>query len=104
MPRIVNAAGCCVALQGFLGTTPCAVDPGDTVWVVVSAVLVLGMMPALAFFEAGLLREKNTVSVNAAPSQRRQRTLHPFYNAHAHPPALLHPVTTTRMRRQRNAH
>jgi hypothetical protein len=29
---------------------------GDTTWVLVSTILVLGMMPALAFFEAGLLR------------------------------------------------
>lgn len=29
----------------------------------VSAVLILGMMPALAFFEAGLLRAKNSLSI-----------------------------------------
>jgi hypothetical protein len=32
---------------------PCHIDDGDTAWVLVSTVLVLGMMPALAFFEAG---------------------------------------------------
>lgn len=35
----------------------------DTAWVLLCAVLVLGMMPALALFEAGLLRRKNTLSI-----------------------------------------
>ncbi|KAL6073060.1 Ammonium transporter [Balamuthia mandrillaris] len=39
------------------------IDTGDTTWVMVCTVLVLGMMPALAFFEAGLLRAKNTLSI-----------------------------------------
>eukprot|EP01132_Coremiostelium_polycephalum_P004192 gene4192-5247_t len=39
------------------------VDTGDTTWVLLSTILVLGMMPALAFFEAGLLRSKNTLSI-----------------------------------------
>lgn len=39
------------------------IEPGDTAWVLMSTVLVLGMMPALSFFEAGLLRSKNTVSI-----------------------------------------
>jgi Amt family ammonium transporter len=39
------------------------IDPGDTAWVLLSFILVLGMMPALAFFEAGLLRSKNTLSL-----------------------------------------
>lgn len=39
------------------------VDTGDTTWVLISAVLVLGMLPALAFFEAGLLRAKNSLSL-----------------------------------------
>lgn len=38
-------------------------DAGDTTWVLISSVLVLGMMPALAFFEAGMLRSKNTLSL-----------------------------------------
>ncbi|EGC31727.1 ammonium transport protein A [Dictyostelium purpureum] len=38
-------------------------DPGNTTWVLLSTILVLGMMPALAFFEAGLLRSKNTLSI-----------------------------------------
>eukprot|EP00455_Lapot_gusevi_P044497 TRINITY_DN5566_c0_g1_i1.p1 TRINITY_DN5566_c0_g1~~TRINITY_DN5566_c0_g1_i1.p1 ORF type:complete len:477 (-),score=172.07 TRINITY_DN5566_c0_g1_i1:77-1507(-) len=41
----------------------CNIDTGDTAWVLVSTVLVLGMMPALALFEAGLLRSKNTLSI-----------------------------------------
>src|SRR5690242_16517185 len=41
----------------------CNIDTGDTTWVLVSTILVLGMMPALAFFEAGLLRSKNTLSL-----------------------------------------
>ncbi len=44
------------------GTESC-IDRGDTSWVLVSTILVLGMMPALAFFEAGLLRSKNTLSI-----------------------------------------
>lgn len=39
------------------------INSGDTTWVLVSTILVLGMMPALAFFEAGLLRSKNTLSL-----------------------------------------
>lgn len=39
------------------------VNTGDTAWVLICAVLVLGMMPALAFFEAGLLRRKNALSI-----------------------------------------
>ena len=39
------------------------VDTGDTTWVLISAVLVMGMLPALAFFEAGLLRAKNSLSL-----------------------------------------
>jgi Amt family ammonium transporter len=34
----------------------CEISAGDTSWVMISTVLVLGMVPALAFFEAGLLR------------------------------------------------
>ena len=41
---------------------PC-INAGDTGWVLLATILVLGMMPALAFFEAGLLRRKNTLSI-----------------------------------------
>lgn len=40
----------------------CMVNDSDTAWVLVATILVLGMMPALAFFEGGLLRSKNTLS------------------------------------------
>lgn len=39
------------------------VDTGDTTWVLIATILVMGMLPALAFFEAGLLRSKNTLSL-----------------------------------------
>ena len=40
-----------------------SIRDGDVSWVAMSSILVLGMMPGLAFFEAGLLRTKNTVSI-----------------------------------------
>ncbi|CAF3434204.1 unnamed protein product [Rotaria socialis] len=43
-------------------TTDC-INTGDTTWVLISSILVLSMMPALAFFEAGLLKSINTVSL-----------------------------------------
>ncbi len=41
----------------------CKTDHSSTVWMCISTVLVLGMSPALALFEAGMLRSKSTVSV-----------------------------------------
>uniref|UniRef100_A0A7S0W7E8 Ammonium transporter n=1 Tax=Hemiselmis tepida TaxID=464990 RepID=A0A7S0W7E8_9CRYP len=41
----------------------CVIDTGDTTWILVSTIFVLGMSPALAFFEAGMLRSKNTLSI-----------------------------------------
>lgn len=41
----------------------CLNDDGSTVWMCISTVLVLGMCPALALFEAGMLRSKSTVSI-----------------------------------------
>eukprot|EP01128_Nolandella_sp_AFSM9_P003431 TRINITY_DN1477_c0_g1_i1.p1 TRINITY_DN1477_c0_g1~~TRINITY_DN1477_c0_g1_i1.p1 ORF type:complete len:509 (+),score=115.96 TRINITY_DN1477_c0_g1_i1:157-1527(+) len=38
-------------------------DTGDTAWMIMASVLVLGMIPGLSIFEAGLLRSKNTISV-----------------------------------------
>ena len=35
----------------------------DVAWIGICTVLVLGMTPALGFFEAGLLRAKNTISI-----------------------------------------
>lgn len=40
-----------------------AVDTGDTSWIILAGSLVFMMIPALAMFEAGLLRKKNAVSV-----------------------------------------
>jgi len=39
------------------------VNTGDSTWVLTAAVLVLGMMPGLAFFEMGLLRSRNSLSI-----------------------------------------
>ncbi|CAF1046886.1 unnamed protein product [Rotaria magnacalcarata] len=44
-------------------TNPSCINTGDTTWVLVSSISVLSMMPALAFFEAGLLKITNTVSL-----------------------------------------
>ncbi|MGA9841371.1 MAG: hypothetical protein WBQ25_03570 [Nitrososphaeraceae archaeon] len=38
------------------------ISSGDTSWVLISTGLVLLMVPALGFFEAGLLRSKNSLS------------------------------------------
>eukprot|EP01092_Planopodium_desertum_P005318 TRINITY_DN2236_c0_g1_i3.p1 TRINITY_DN2236_c0_g1~~TRINITY_DN2236_c0_g1_i3.p1 ORF type:complete len:484 (-),score=42.74 TRINITY_DN2236_c0_g1_i3:107-1528(-) len=42
---------------------PSCIDTGDSTWVMLSTILVLGMMPGLAFFEAGLLRTKNSLTI-----------------------------------------
>ncbi len=39
------------------------IDSGDTSWMLISTGLVLLMIPALGFFEAGLIRSKNALSV-----------------------------------------
>ncbi len=39
-----------------------AVSAGDTAWILISAALVLLMTPALAFFYAGMVREKNALN------------------------------------------
>lgn len=39
------------------------IDKADTVWVLISAALVLLMMPGLAFFYEGLVRRKNVLSI-----------------------------------------
>lgn len=43
----------------------CNRDDGDIAWMLMSTVLVLSMFPGVAFFEAGLLRKKNTTSIVA---------------------------------------
>ena len=42
---------------------PCSPRDADISWVLIATVLVLGMLPGLAFFEAGLVRGKNTISI-----------------------------------------
>jgi Amt family ammonium transporter len=39
-----------------------AIDTGDTTWMLISTGLVMLMTPALGFFEAGLIRSKNSLS------------------------------------------
>ncbi len=38
-------------------------DPGDVAWKLVSAALVLFMVPGLAFFYAGMVRTKNVLNM-----------------------------------------
>ncbi len=57
-----------VAAAGEAANTPeasvaGALDSGDTAWVLISAALVLLMVPGLAFFYGGLVRRKNILSV-----------------------------------------
>jgi ammonium transporter, Amt family len=40
-----------------------AINAGDTSWVLISTALVMLMIPALGFFEAGLIRSKNSLSI-----------------------------------------
>ena len=40
-----------------------AIDAGDTTWMLISTGLVLLMVPALGFFQAGLVRRKNSLSI-----------------------------------------
>src|ERR1044072_8720460 len=40
-----------------------AIDSGDTAWMLIATGLVMMMTPALGFFEAGLFRGKNSISV-----------------------------------------
>lgn len=39
------------------------IDTGDTAWMLISTGLVMLMIPALGFFEAGLIRSKNALSI-----------------------------------------
>src|ERR687884_485134 len=39
-----------------------AINSGDTTWILISAVLVMLMTPALGFFYGGLVRRKNVLS------------------------------------------
>ena len=48
---------------GSLTSQNSTIDTGDTAWVLISAALVMLMMPGLAFFYGGLVRRKNMLSV-----------------------------------------
>lgn len=52
-----------VHLKMTIPDGPCDYNYGDVTWMLTSSVLVLGMIPGLALFEAGLLRLKNSVSI-----------------------------------------
>jgi len=52
----------CVFLTLVIMVT-CHLDPGDTAWISICVVLVMGMIPSLALFEAGMLRAKNALSI-----------------------------------------
>lgn len=45
------------------GDAAAGVTPGDTVWVLLAAALVMLMTPGLAFFYGGLVRKKNVLSI-----------------------------------------
>jgi ammonium transporter, Amt family len=49
--------------QQSMERASCRPHNADVAWILMSSVLVLGMFPGLAFFEAGLLRGKNTTSI-----------------------------------------
>jgi Amt family ammonium transporter len=49
--------------DGTGNMVPCAIDSGDTAWILVATTLVLFMTPGLAFFYGGLARSKNAVNV-----------------------------------------
>lgn len=51
---------------GVSGPAPavaCDIAQASVVWMCISTVLVLSMSPALALFESGMLRSKNSVSI-----------------------------------------
>ncbi|KAL9654588.1 hypothetical protein ABK040_006652 [Willaertia magna] len=52
-----------VSFGKFNPDVDCQLDDGDTAWVSVSTILVLCMAGALAFFEAGLSRKKETLTI-----------------------------------------
>lgn len=52
-----------VPLAAVSGGPSGAIDSGDTVWVLLAAMLVMFMTPGLAFFYGGLVRKKNILSV-----------------------------------------
>jgi ammonium transporter, Amt family len=65
-PAVAPAAPAAAAPAAAPAATPKNVDPvlntGDTAWMLVSAALVLFMIPGLAFFYGGMVRQKNVLS------------------------------------------
>jgi ammonium transporter, Amt family len=57
------AAGFIYSLKFYFCRHRMTIDSGDTSWMLVSTGLVMLMTPALGFFEAGLIRSKNALSV-----------------------------------------
>ncbi|MES1228340.1 MAG: ammonium transporter [Armatimonadota bacterium] len=51
-----------LALPAFAQGAPVAVNPADTVWLIVATALVLLMTPALALFYGGLVKTKNVLN------------------------------------------
>jgi Amt family ammonium transporter len=49
-------------LQAAAAAAPPAIDPADTVWMLVSTALVLLMTPALGFFYGGMVQAKNALN------------------------------------------
>ena len=45
------------------GQIECDINTGDTTWIIVATAFSLMMGPALAFFEAGMLRAKHSLSI-----------------------------------------
>jgi Amt family ammonium transporter len=62
LPGVMQAQDVVPAVTGTAGGCPAA-SPADTVWVMVSAALVMLMTPGLAFFYGGLVRRKNVLSI-----------------------------------------
>jgi Amt family ammonium transporter len=51
-----------VCMPTFAHAATTTIDSGDTAWLLISAALVMLMTPGLAFFYAGMVRNKNVVS------------------------------------------
>jgi len=68
--RFLRRAACVLALMSLTtvaaladGSTPPALNSGDTAWMLTSTALVLLMTPGLALFYGGMVRSKNVLSV-----------------------------------------
>ncbi len=57
-------SGGCAWAEGITAVAPAtSINSGDTAWMLMSAALVMLMMPGLAFFYGGLVRKKNFLSI-----------------------------------------